>query len=101
MAHEDLGELEKAVTDYNQAIAIAPEDINTLINRALVNATLGNNLLAVADMDRAAQIDPAYAKAYLVRAYAQAKLGRGNPIPSGYRPGCCPWCRPRQCGKQY
>ena len=32
---------------------------------------------AIADLDRVVEIDPTYAKTYLVRASAQAKLGLG------------------------
>mgnify|MGYP000648588720 CR=1 FL=1 len=65
-----------AVTDYNQAIAHTPEDINILVNRAPVYSELGNHTLAVADMDRVFEIDPTYAKGYLVRAYAYSQMGQ-------------------------
>jgi hypothetical protein len=46
-------------------------------------------------MDRVVEIDPTYAKAYLVRASAHAKLGL-TP-----RPGSRPWHRPSQGGIEH
>ena len=75
MAQHDLGNLDQAVTVYSEAIAIEQEDINPYTNRAIVYTTLAKYNLAADDMDRVFEINPTYAKGYLVRANAYAKLG--------------------------
>jgi Tfp pilus assembly protein PilF len=64
-----------AVAAYGQAISFEPENIDALINRALVYSTLGEYSSTIADMDHVIEVDPTYAKAYLVRASAHANLG--------------------------
>ena len=75
MVHDDLGDLGKAVGNYGQAIILQTDNIDALINRALVYSKPGEHGSAIEDIDRVVEIDPTYAKAYLVRESAHAKLG--------------------------
>ena len=52
-----------------------PENINALINRASVCTGLGQYEPVISDMNLVVSVDPSYAKAYLIRASAHAKLG--------------------------
>jgi tetratricopeptide (TPR) repeat protein len=80
VVHEDPGDLGKAVENYGQAIILQTDNIDALINRILVYSKLGEHASAIEDMDRVVEINPTYAKAYLVRASAHAKLGL-PPVP--------------------
>jgi tetratricopeptide (TPR) repeat protein len=59
--HEDLGELEKAVVDYGKAVLFDLENINALINRALVCTALGQYEPAISDMELVVGVDLSYA----------------------------------------
>ena len=52
-----------------------PENINALINRALVCTALSQYEPAISDMNLVVGVDLSYAKASLIRASAHAKLG--------------------------
>jgi len=54
---------------------IDPENINALINRALVCTALSQYEPAISDMNLVVGVDPSYAKTYLIRASAHSKLG--------------------------
>ncbi len=56
--HHAKGELELALRDYDQAIAIAPDNVGTLWNRGIVRKARGDLDGAIADLDRALAIDP-------------------------------------------
>jgi len=75
VVHDDLGDLGKAVGNYGQAIILQTDNIDVLINRALVYSKPGEHASANEDIDRVVEIDPTYAKAYLMRESAHAKLG--------------------------
>jgi|TARA_B100001146_G_C16150663_1_gene421025 tetratricopeptide (TPR) repeat protein len=57
------------------AVLFDPENINALINRALVCTALGQYEPAISDMNLVVGVDPSYVKAYLIRESAHAKLG--------------------------
>ena len=75
MVHDDLGDLGKAVGNYGQAIILQTHNIDVLINWALVYSKPGEHASANEDIDRVVEIDPTYAKAYLMQESAHAKLG--------------------------
>ena len=80
VVHDDLGDLGKAVGNYGQAIILQTDNIDALINRALVYSKPGEHASAIEDMNCVVEIAPTYAKASLVRASAHAKLGL-PPVP--------------------
>jgi tetratricopeptide (TPR) repeat protein len=59
-AHTQRGELDRALADYNEAIALDPDYAVAFYNRSLVHAAKGETDLAAADRARAIRIDPAY-----------------------------------------
>ena len=75
MVHDDLGDLGKAVGNYGQAIILQTDNIDVLINRAPVYSKPGEHASAIEDMNCVVEIDPTYAKAYLMQESAHAKLG--------------------------
>jgi tetratricopeptide (TPR) repeat protein len=59
------GEFDKAITEYDAAIRIAPEDPEAYHNRAIAYREQGDNQRASDDFRKARELDPAYATAYL------------------------------------
>ncbi|MEZ4662046.1 MAG: tetratricopeptide repeat protein [Caldilineaceae bacterium] len=97
------GELDAAIADYDQAIALNPEDATAYNNRSIARRDLPGELdAAIADYDQAIALNPQYATAYNNRGnacdqgeldaaiadydqaialnpqYANAFIGRGN-----------------------
>ncbi|KAL0382395.1 UNVERIFIED_CONTAM: protein SGT1 [Sesamum calycinum] len=65
---------ELAVDLYSQAIALSPNNAELFVDRAQANIKLGNFTEAVADANKAIELDPAMAKAYLRKGVACIKL---------------------------
>ena len=68
MAHFDNGEYQRAIEDFNSAIAQDPDYSSAYNNRGNAYYKLTNYQRAIEDYDRAIAIDPGKAKAYLGRA---------------------------------
>ncbi|KAI9160299.1 hypothetical protein LWI28_006951 [Acer negundo] len=66
--------LELAVDLYSQAIAISPTNAELFADRAQANIKLKNLTEAVADANKAIELDPSMSKAYLRKATACMKL---------------------------
>ena len=64
-----------AIRDYSRVIVLEPGNVDAYVNRSLAYSNVGQPGLAVQDMD-VVGLTPGYVKAYLVRAYASALLGR-------------------------
>ncbi|MGK0171569.1 MAG: tetratricopeptide (TPR) repeat protein/SAM-dependent methyltransferase [Gammaproteobacteria bacterium] len=64
-AFEALGQFAPAKDAYARALAIEPDDVDSLFNAALVEGKLGNPREACALMERAASITPADAEIWL------------------------------------
>jgi tetratricopeptide (TPR) repeat protein len=80
--YREQGEPEKALADYDRAIAIAPGYANTYLSRANLYRDLGRRSenpdyfrRAVQDLDRAIELDPAEPAFYNSRALAYGYLG--------------------------
>ena len=83
VAYSELGDYDRAIADYGEALALAPGDATTIrnlriahIRRAAAAARLGDRAAAQADYDRAIQLEPAHPLAYLRR--GQLALERGD-----------------------
>ena len=70
VAYYELGEFERALEDYNQAVVLVPNDPNALFGRVYTYYSLGRNEEAIADFDQALALDPSYVGAYSGRASA-------------------------------
>ena len=67
IAYHDLGEYERAESDYSRAIELYPKDSYSLYNRALVRRRLGNLPGAVEDYDGSLRLRPDNEDGYLNR----------------------------------
>jgi lipoprotein NlpI len=67
---------EEALADYSKSIAIHSELAQTHLNRGVTLMNMGELAAAIADFDRALQIDPTLDKAKVSRTLAQLRSGR-------------------------
>jgi tetratricopeptide (TPR) repeat protein len=56
VAYANLGDHQKAINDYNQAIALNPKDAISFGNRGVTYANLGEHQKAINDYDQAIAI---------------------------------------------
>lgn len=83
VANSELGDYDRAISDYGQALALVPGDATAIrnlriayIRRAAASARLGEREAAVADYDRAIELEPGHPLAYLRR--GQLAMERGD-----------------------
>jgi tetratricopeptide (TPR) repeat protein len=83
VAYSELGDYDRAIADYGQALTLAPGDATSIRNlriahvrRAAAAARLGDRTAAQADYDRAIALEPDHPLAYLRR--GQLALERGD-----------------------
>ncbi|MFW6105173.1 MAG: tetratricopeptide repeat protein [Chloroflexota bacterium] len=74
MAHAKLGDCDKAIPDYTEAIELAP-DADVYNRRGSCYQDIGEIDKAIADYSRAIELDPEYSAAYYNRAGAYVELG--------------------------
>ena len=74
----NLGQYQRAIKDYNQAIRIDPQNAGAYINRGVAYLNLSQPEQAIKDFDEAIVVDPQFANAYLNRALAYTLLGKGK-----------------------
>lgn len=70
-AYYYLKQSQSAMSDYNQAIALAPSNPSYLNDRGILFRDLGDNDNAMQDFNKAIAIRPGYALAYANRGYIQ------------------------------
>jgi len=68
--------LDRAITDYDQAIELDPQFAGAYTNRGLAYSNKGNLDRAIADLDQAIALNPQYANAYFSRGFAYALAGQ-------------------------
>ena len=73
--HDDLGEPELALIDYEMAISLEPEFLRAHYNRGIVLANMGRHLDAIAQFDQVLELRPDLSNAYLNRGAAQDEMG--------------------------
>lgn len=71
-----LGQYERAIQDYNQAIQIRPQLAEAYYNRGLTYYYLGEYEDAIQDYGQAIQINPQFAEAYYKRGVVYDNLGQ-------------------------
>ena len=69
------GDLQGAITDFNKAIEINPQDAYAYYNRGLAKSYLKDYQGAIADYNKAIEINPQDADAYTNRGSAKQALG--------------------------
>ena len=60
LAHHRVGDLSSAITAYHNALLLAPNDVETLNNLALVQADMGRTQDAISNLRLALKTDPNY-----------------------------------------
>lgn len=64
------GQVQQALRDQGAALALTPDDVDLLLDRATTLGELGDLAAALADLDRAAQLAPKRADVFALRATA-------------------------------
>jgi tetratricopeptide (TPR) repeat protein len=77
-AYDAKRQYEKAIEDYDRAVAINPTDADTFNNRGTSQRSLGHYDLAIADFDKATAINPSNASALSNRCFAKAVAGQAE-----------------------
>ena len=73
--HAQLGNLAGAVSDFDAAIRLAPDNADPWYNRGLTYAEMGEPLRAVEDLSRAIELEPGLAEARYNRGMVYRDLG--------------------------
>ena len=76
MAYSNLDDIDAAIENYGEAIALDPEHHNAYNNRAAAYDGMGLHERAQRDINEALRIDSNYANAYNTRANIRSNLGR-------------------------
>jgi hypothetical protein len=83
-AHQ--GDLDGAIADYTEALALAPPDAEVLFNRGSAMIAKKDYQGAIADLTLALSIDPHHAKALFARGTARSLTATSTlPAPTGLR----------------
>jgi len=81
-ARASRGELKEALADFDQAIKLAPDNIDYLRQRAQLHAQMRQPLRAVEDLERILKIKPDDVDAHLMRAAMRQRLDHGADVGS-------------------
>ena len=74
-AYHDLGQHQRAIEDFDQAIRRDPRSALAYYNRGLAYAALANHQLAIQSYDEAIRLDPHHAHSYIGRGNIYSDLG--------------------------
>jgi tetratricopeptide (TPR) repeat protein len=75
VAKFELGDKQGAISDYNRAIKLDPEDTFAYYNRGVAKFESGDKQGAILDFDRVIALDPQDAEAYSNRGTVKLALG--------------------------
>ncbi|MBT9438251.1 MAG: tetratricopeptide repeat protein, partial [Desulfobacterales bacterium] len=81
VAYAFLNQYERAIEDYNKAIALDPNNAEAYNNRGVAYAFLNQYERAIADYNKAIALDPNFAMAYDNREIARSKLEEQTFFP--------------------
>ena len=76
LAHNSLGEYEKAIRDFDKTIKLNPNYISAYNSRGVAYNNLKYYKKAISDFDKAIKLDPNYTFAYNNRAVVYNNLGK-------------------------
>lgn len=76
VVHMQNGAFEKAVPLLESAVKFSPEKLTAHYNLALVYENLRQNMLALAEIDKALKLDPSHASSKFIRARLMAATGQ-------------------------
>jgi tetratricopeptide (TPR) repeat protein len=83
-AKSDQGDKQGAISDYDKAIAINPQDAEAYNNRGNIKSNLGKKQEAIGDYDKAIAINPKSAVTYYNRGIAKSDLGKKQEAISDF-----------------
>lgn len=82
VAYGELGDFDRAIIDYNEALGLRPDDATSIRNlrvghvkRGVSEANLGERDKAIADFTKAIELDPSHYLAYLRRGQVRSDAG--------------------------
>src|SRR5262245_40073739 len=75
LAFARRGDLDEALTNFNESLDLAPDQPETHFHRGHALAALGRLAEAIAAFDEALRLDPELAPVYLARGPARAEAG--------------------------
>lgn len=82
VAYGELGDFDRAIIDYNEALGLRPDDATSIRNlrvghvkRGVSEANLGDRDKAIADFTKAIELDPSHYLAYLRRGQVRSDAG--------------------------
>jgi len=75
LAKQSMGDLDGAILDYNQAVALDPKSVEVFYRRGLARQTKGDFDGAVADYTEVLTLDPKQADAYSNRGFVKQAQG--------------------------
>ena len=81
-ARASRGDLKEALADFDQAIKLAPENIDYLRQRAQLHAQMRQPLRAVEDLERILKVKPDDVDAHLMRAGMRQRLDHDADVSS-------------------
>ena len=84
LAYDEMGQFERAIEDYDRAIALNASFTNAYINRGLDFYETGQLERAIIDFDHAISLNPAHAAAYYNRGLAFDKMGQLDKALADY-----------------
>jgi len=85
IAYESKGEVERAIADYNKAIALDPKFAKAYTNRGVAYRKKGESDRAIADFTKAIALNPKSAAAYYNRGYTYANKGEYDRAIADFR----------------
>ena len=92
-AYRALGDIHRAMLDYNRVVSLRPKDPFRYYSRGLAYETLGEYGLAVTDFSKAISLNASYKPFYLARARAYRKLGKYSLSLADYKKYAGSWAQ--------
>ena len=84
IAFETKGQFDKAIKDYDKAIALSPSYYEAFFNRGTAFETKGQLDKAIVDYDKAIALNPSYYEAYANRGMIYEKMGQPDKAIEEY-----------------
>jgi tetratricopeptide (TPR) repeat protein len=84
----ELGQYQRAIQDYDEAIRLDPTNAITYNIRGLAYGELGQYQRAIQDYDKAIQLDPNDAFAYYNRGQVYGELGQATEADADFAKAC-------------
>lgn len=87
-AYGDLGQHQRAIENYDQAIRLDPNEAWFYFNRGFTYSDLGQNQQAIEDFNQAIHLNPNFVRAYNNRGIAYFQLAKYDRACNDFRKAC-------------